>query len=247
MQTEQVQSNELHEIRIEIAALRSELNRYTEQTQNHNAVSLMSDFRENCAEAIVSGYRENGCDAIGKEAGDCPMWEQCRPVFGTLFDETLENIRSGELTSDDIKTIHEKLNALKTHAVNERCASCFAEAEKQLNQQLGMLEAIGVYHTETDIGAAVSSLAEEDVSTLFSDALGSPLRVQILKALYLDSRSFTDISKLTGLRGGNLLFHLEKLQKSMLIVQHGERGEYRISYRGHEVLNAVAELVQKLD
>ncbi|NLO78573.1 MAG: ArsR family transcriptional regulator, partial [Methanomicrobiales archaeon] len=37
------------------------------------------------------------------------------------------------------------------------------------------------------------------------------------------------------------------LQKSGMITQRGERGEYRISYRGFEVLNTVAELVQKLD
>ncbi len=247
MQTEQIQTNELHEIRTEIAALRSDLNRYTEQTYYQQATSLLSDFRDNCADAIVESYRENGCDAIGKEAGDCPMWENCRPVFGALFGEMLENIRSGELSSDDIETIRGKLNALKAHAVNERCVSCFSEAENQLNQQLGMLEAIGVCRISPGAGSAVPSLSEEKAASFFSDALGSPVRIQILKALHNDGKTFTDLSKLTGIRGGNLLFHLDKLQKSGMIIQRGERGEYRISYRGYEVLNTVVELVQKLD
>jgi DNA-binding transcriptional ArsR family regulator/DNA-binding FrmR family transcriptional regulator len=247
MQTDQVPTDELHEIRTEIAALRSDLNRYTEQVHHQQAISLLSDFRNNCADAIVSGYRENGCDAIGKEAGDCSMWKNCRPVFGALFGETLANIQSGELSPDDIEAIRGKMTAMKSQAVNERCASCFSEAENQLNQQLGMLEAIGVCRKEPDTDVAVGSLPEKEAAALFSDALGSPVRIQVLKALYHDGKTFTDLSKLTGIRGGNLLFHLEKLQKCGMILQRAERGEYRISYRGYELLNTVAELVQKLD
>ena len=247
MQTEQIQTNELHEIRSEIAALRSDLNRFTEQAQNQQAVSLLSDFRDSCADAIVRGYQENSCYAVRKEAGDCLMWENCRPVFGSLFGEMLENIRSGEITPDDVGAIREKMAVLKSHALYEKCSACFSEAEKQLNQQLGMLEAIGVYRTVPETSSSVNSLPEEQTASFFSDALGSPVRIQILKALYTEGKTFTCLSKLTGIRGGNLLFHLDKLQKCGMIAQRGERGEYRISYRGYEVLKEVAELVEKMN
>lgn len=247
MQTDSISSHELREIRTEIAALRSELNRYTEQTHHQQATSILSDFRDTCADAIVNSYRENGCDAVGKEAGDCSMWNTCRPAFGALFGEALVNIQSGKLSPDDVGAIREKMAEMKSHGVHERCASCFSEAENQLNQQFGMLAAIGVCQISPHTGNAVASLPEEKAASFFSDALGSPIRIQVLKALHHDGKTFTDISKLTGIRGGNLLFHLDKLQKSGMITQRGERGEYRISYRGFEVLNTVAELVQKLD
>lgn len=246
MQTDQISTDELRELRAEIAALRSDLNSYTEKAHHLQVTSLLSDVRNSCADVIVNGYRENGCEAIGKEAGDCPLWKKCHPIFRALFGEILENLRTGELSTDSIEAIRSKVAAMRSHAAYERCASCFSEAEKQMNQQFGMLEAIGAYRKETDADTAVRSLPEAEAATLFSDALGSQVRIQILKALYHDGKTFTDLSKLTGLRGGNLLFHLEKLQKSGMILQRWERGEYRISYRGYEVLNAIAELLQKL-
>ena len=239
--------NELQEIKAEIAALRSDMNRYTTDTPRLRTASLIEDFQNTCAEAIAGSYRDTGCDAVGIRAGDCAMWENCRPVFAALFEEVFTRVRSGKHSPETIEEITSKIASLSEQAPSERCESCFAEMEKQLENQFGLLAAIGMGQPDTDTDTIVRSLPTEKAALLFSNALGSPVRIQVLKALYKDAKSFTDLSKLTGLRGGNLLFHLDKLQKSALIVQHGERGEYRISYRGHEVLNAVAELVQKLD
>jgi DNA-binding transcriptional ArsR family regulator len=246
MNTEQGINEDIRQIRNEIAELRADVKTFTEQAHHLQATALLAEFRNTCADAIVNGYREAGCDAIGKEANECPLWENCRPVFGNLFGEMLERLRAGKLTSGDISLVREKAAALRSKAPFERCSGCHEEAEKQIIQQLGMLRAIGAYREESNTGDLVRAMPEDEAAALFSDSLSSPVRIQIVKALYREGKSFTDLSKMTGLRGGNLLFHLEKLQKSGMILQRGERGEYQITCRGYEVLNAVAELLEKL-
>ncbi|WAI02331.1 winged helix-turn-helix domain-containing protein [Methanogenium organophilum] len=245
MKPETLPVNEIRELKSEISALRSDLNRYAGQGPGLQGTALLAELRNSCADAIVTGCRDMGCDAIGKKAGDCPLWEKCRSTFQMLFEGVLESIRSGHLTPGEITAIRTRMAEMKDHAPFDRCASCFAESEHQLNQQFRMLEAIGACHEEMDTAVAVRSLPEE-AATLFSDALGSAVRLQVLKACYDDAKTFTELSNLTGLRGGNLLFHLEKLIKSDIIRQKGERGEYRITLRGYELAGSIAELYQKI-
>ena len=49
-----------------------------------------------------------------------------------------------------------------------------------------------------------------------------------------------------GLRGGNLLFHLQKLQESRMIMQRKDRGDYMITEKGFATLIAIGELYADL-
>ena len=72
-------------------------------------------------------------------------------------------------------------------------------------------------------------------------------RFQILKALTVQTRTFSDISQLTGLRGGNLLFHIKKLTDSGMILQRHERGDYIITDKGFKTMTAISQLHQVLN
>jgi predicted transcriptional regulator len=51
---------------------------------------------------------------------------------------------------------------------------------------------------------------------------------------------------MTGLRGGNLLFHIRKLTESGLILQRHERGDYIITDKGHKTMTAISRLYHEL-
>ncbi|WP_269849568.1 hypothetical protein [Methanosarcina horonobensis] len=59
-------------------------------------------------------------------------------------------------------------------------------------------------------------------------------------------KSFSAFSELTGLRGGNLLFHLQKLMDSGLILQQHERGDYMITEKGFRILQGLNEIYSSL-
>ncbi len=54
---------------------------------------------------------------------------------------------------------------------------------------------------------------------------------------------FNEFSELTGLRGGNLLFHLQKLLDGGMILQRHERGDYMITEKGFRVLKGIADIL----
>lgn len=68
-----------------------------------------------------------------------------------------------------------------------------------------------------------------------------------MKGLASETRFFSSLSELTGLRGGNLLFHIQKLLGSGMILQRHERGDYMITEKGYRALLGIAEVYLKLN
>ena len=71
-------------------------------------------------------------------------------------------------------------------------------------------------------------------------------RLEILRAVAFEMKSFSAFSELTGLRGGNLLFHLQRLLDSGLILQMHERGDYMITDKGLKILQGLQEIYSSL-
>lgn len=71
-------------------------------------------------------------------------------------------------------------------------------------------------------------------------------RLEILKAVAYEMKSFSAFSELTNLRGGNLLFHLQKLLDNGLILQMHERGDYMITDKGLKILQGLQEIYSSL-
>jgi len=71
-------------------------------------------------------------------------------------------------------------------------------------------------------------------------------RLEILKAVSFEMKSFSAFSELTSLRGGNLLFHLQKLLDNGLILQMHERGDYMITDKGLKILQGLQEIYSSL-
>jgi len=235
-----IELSELSALRHEVAELRNEIRQYAVPI-GRQVDRLFSESRRQCAEAAVRGHIENASELIGREASGCPHGGRCRTAFTALFERALEHLKTGELPAGSISTIREQLAELQQCAPTDHCAPCFQEAGRQLDRQFRMLEAIRVYQGDKGKDRVIGDLSPEDVASRICYPLSSPHRVRILKALYLEEKSFSDLAVITNLRGGNLLFHLEKLQAAGLIRQHKDRGEYSISLAGYELLMALAE------
>ncbi|NPE27462.1 winged helix-turn-helix transcriptional regulator [Methanococcoides sp. SA1] len=246
MSKQKVTSEDISLLHEEITGLRSELDRFRNEVTRNQTNSLFNEFRNQFAVDFINGSLENAFSLIGNEAKECPGWVKCEPVFVSFFEQLVNYARNGQVSEENISKIRSNFDEIKKHEGTENCSNCLQQVEGYFDQQVGLLHTIGVYQSESDTRSQVQNLHVEDVSSLIGDPLSSSVRVQILKALYDEGRSFTELSKLTKLRGGNLLFHLEKLQNRGMIRQRSERGEYQISVQGYEALNSIAELVGKL-
>jgi DNA-binding transcriptional ArsR family regulator len=93
-----------------------------------------------------------------------------------------------------------------------------------------------------------------DISTFKTNVIMSEIlepvsnnqRLEILRAVAFETKSFSAFSEITGLRGGNLLFHLQKLTDTGLILQQHERGDYMITEKGFKILQGLNEIYSSL-
>jgi DNA-binding HxlR family transcriptional regulator len=91
----------------------------------------------------------------------------------------------------------------------------------------------------------LESLPEKEVVDRILDPVANQYRMQILKLLLAQSRTFSEISGITGMKGGNLLFHLQKLVESGMVSQRYERGDYLLTDKGLNVLEALSDLYEE--
>ncbi len=55
-------------------------------------------------------------------------------------------------------------------------------------------------------------------------------------------KSFSQLTQLTGLKGGHLIFHIKKLMDAGLIVQENNKGDYLVTQRGVAIAQKLSTL-----
>jgi predicted transcriptional regulator len=104
-----------------------------------------------------------------------------------------------------------------------------------------------IYETNKDKREDLSLMPPEEVVDNILEPLCHQKRFEILKSISAETKSFSALSKLTGLRGGNLLFHLQKLVEKGMIIQRHERGDYMITGKGFKVMEGVSSIYSALE
>jgi DNA-binding transcriptional ArsR family regulator len=72
---------------------------------------------------------------------------------------------------------------------------------------------------EEDKKIDISGIEPEKLVSEVCKPVANRQRLLMLKALSGESKTFSELSKLTGMRGGNLLFHLQKLLETGMVLQ----------------------------
>lgn len=174
------------------------------------------------------------------------MKEACKGLFSDLLKNNLDQIREREVSEDSIRNTKSKMEQMRGKAPYEQCKNCFSEAFRLFDKQTDLMRSLRVYRDNDVTRESVKDLPEENIVSDILEPLSNKQRLQMLKALSGETKTFSALSRLTGLRGGNLLFHLQKLQDGGMILQRHERGDYMITEKGYRVLKWVSELYTDL-
>jgi DNA-binding transcriptional ArsR family regulator len=145
-----------------------------------------------------------------------------------------------------VTAYEEKIAELQRRGRFEGCTACIGDMATLFEKQLDLMRSLGVYRQEKAKEASVGDIPEEMIVREIFEPLGNVQRFQMLKSLGTGTRSFSDLSRLTGLRAGNLLFHIKKLTESGMVLQRRERGDYIITDRGYRTLLGIAALYESL-
>jgi len=90
------------------------------------------------------------------------------------------------------------------------------------------------YVSENNLVSLIDRMDTDSMIADVVDPVSSPQRLEIMRTLIRGGMPYSALSNATGLKGGNLFFHLRKLKGAGMVVQNGN--VYEITEKGHRVI-----------
>ena len=236
-------SQEFAEIKKQLAEVQNDLKRYVEQTNQQYLDLLLASSRKEIINALQAHVIEDINEGLDSHmVKSCDMRETCRKKFDEVLTRNAGLIRLDEVGEEKIEESLTDLKKIREKAPYKKCDTCFTEVTRLFAKEVNLMQSLQIYSSKDDRRTSITALPEEELVNRVLDPLSNKARLQILKALYVETKTFTALSELTGLRGGNLLFHIQKLLDTGMILQKHDGGEYLITEKGFTVLSKIKEV-----
>ena len=240
--------NEIRELKTEISGLRTDLKRFIERANQQHINSVLTDLKKNYTGLFTEHQVETAKTSLSDHmVHDCKMREKCYELFMNFLQNTSQHIKDGQVSDEIIQSYREQMKAMRSKGPFDRCDTCFTEVHRLFEKQVDLMQSLGIYQKSGSNADKSSEPADDSVVKDVLEPVANLQRFQILKSLMIQTRTFSDISQMTGLRGGNLLFHIRKLTDAGLILQRHERGDYIITDKGYKTMTAVSQLFRDLN
>ena len=240
--------NEIRELKTEISGLRTDLKRFIERANQQHIDTVLADLKKNYAGLFTENQVEAAkTDLSDHMVHDCKMREQCYELFMDFLKNTSRHIKEGQVSEEIIQSYREQMKAMRSKGPFDRCDTCFTEVHRLFEKQVDLMQSLGIYQRSAGDMSSPSAPVSDSIVGDVLEPVANIQRFQILKSLMIQTRTFSEISQMTGLRGGNLLFHIRKLSDTGLILQRHERGDYIITDKGFKTMTAISQLGQDLN
>ncbi|AFV25244.1 ArsR family transcriptional regulator [Methanolobus psychrophilus R15] len=241
-------SEELAGIKADISSLSQVVARVVEQANDQQLNIMFSELKNDISKPLINYMIQDSKNALSsKMCTDCDKKEICRAAFEKLLQETALLLMDNQVGEEMIEQYEKRFEELRELATTGNCDSCTSHASEVFRKQLDLIRSLNVSgkNKSERLAPGISELPDEVVSYI-CEPLANKQRLLMLRALSTGSKSFSELSRVTGLRGGNLLFHLQKLTDSKIVSQRNERGDYFLTQRGYTILHGLAGLYKGL-
>ncbi len=243
---------EINELRKEVKQFRTETRQRLEVIENevnkHVALNYnrtIIDYVSNMSHDLVANLK---CDRPNEE-------KFCKSQMKSLQDEYLSLLKSGLFTesTDALINAKEKLGSIREMFKEQNrpnCEKCLDNEEQlmesniQLLRQLKLIETPAISLVQNK--ATVATLDAEKACDLIVSPISHKARIQIMQSIYEGKNRFNDLSDGTGLAGGQLIYHINKLRDSGYLDQF-ESKDYVLSNKGLKALVMLAQLSYEIN
>jgi len=234
---------EIRELKTEVTGLRNDLKRFVERANQQHVDAVLGDIKKEYAGVFADHQIGTAkADLSARMVDGCSMQKTCYGVFMEFLENSAQHIRVGEVSDELIQSYRERMKVLRKKGPYDQCDTCFTEVGQLFEKQVSLMQTLGIYRKDTKTTDVLAEIPDEAVVKDLLEPVANAQRFQIVKALATGTRTFSEISQLTGLKGGNLLFHIRKLTESGMILQRHERGDYIITDKGYKTMAAIGEL-----
>ncbi|MEZ5336198.1 MAG: winged helix-turn-helix domain-containing protein [Methanolobus sp.] len=240
--------SELTDIKHMLSDIHNDIRSFMDSANHQHLDSVISNVKEDYSGVIVRHLMDDATKGLEKNmVKKCEMRGDCKTLLSNVLQKNAGLIKGGSVKEASIEENRLELKKLRTMVPYNKCDICFAEASDILTRQVTLMRSMKIYETNKEKRQDLSQLPPEEVVDNILEPLCHQKRFDILKAISGETKSFSALSKLTGLRGGNLLFHLQKLIEKGMIIQRHERGDYMITGKGFRVMEGVNSIYSALN
>ncbi|MDI3486172.1 MAG: hypothetical protein PWQ75_1233 [Methanolobus sp.] len=241
-------NSDLSDIKHMLSDIQSDIRSFMDSSNHQHLDMMVNNVKNDYSGVIVRHLMEDAGKGLEKNmVKKCEMRNDCKGLISNILEKNAGLIRNGSVNEAAIEENRLELKQLRTMVPYDKCDVCFAEASDILSRQVTLMRSMKIYETNKDKREDLSLMPPEEVVDNILEPLCHQKRFEILKAISAETKSFSALSKLTGLRGGNLLFHLQKLVEKGMIIQRHERGDYMITGKGFKVMEGVSSIYSALE
>lgn len=238
---------EVKAVREKLSEMHDDIKKVMEFTSRLRFEAALESSRHEYSNALLSHLFEDIDTGLERNmVKKCPEKKNCTSAFTALLQQNAALIKKNKVDDELISNSREKLDELKCGAPYSKCEKCFSEVSSLLVKQVNLMRSMRIYADNQEQKPDISALKTGVVMSDILEPVSNYQRLEILRAVAFETKSFSAFSELTGLRGGNLLFHLQKLTDSGLILQQHERGDYMITEKGFRILQGLNEIYSSL-
>lgn len=239
--------SEIGDIKTKLDEIQGDIRTFIEDSNRQHFESILAFVRSDYSDVLEKHLIADTEIGLSKNmVKKCDRLEQCRSVFTDMLQKNAALIKQPSVDGEIIENKRVELKTLRKEMPYNKCDICFSEVSDLFEKQVNLMQSLRIYEVNKDQKKNISLTPSQAVIDDMLEPLCHPRRFDILKAVSCQSMSFSALSKLTGLRGGNLLFHLQKLSDSRMIIQQHERGDYMITGKGFKVMEGVSEMYSDL-
>lgn len=245
---EEIYSEKILDIDAKLESIHQDLKRLIERSNKEYLDLMLANLKKDFLNSITSYVSDDIKNGLERGMVDpCEMRETCKSRFTDFLVNNENLILQDNVSKDVIDKKRAELGEIRKGAPFEGCDVCFSEVNSFFDKQLGLISSLQIYSTNEEKRTEISAISNEFMIKSVLEPLSNKQRLQILKSMASETKNFSALSELTGLRGGNLLFHIQKLLESDLILQRHERGDYMITKKGFNLLMMLADFQKLLE
>lgn len=242
------QKHEIIDIGDKLEAMHNDIKRLMEKSNQEYLDLMFANLKKDFLNSIISYVDEDIQNRLEKGMVDpCQMRETCKSTFTEFLSNNTDLLRNEKVSGDIIDKKRAELDEIKKEVPFDKCEICLSEVNSVFDKQLSLISSLQIYNNEDEKKIDISTISEENMVKNVLEPLANKQRLQILKSMSSKTLTFSNLSELTGLKGGNLLFHLQKLLENDLILQRHERGDYMITKKGFNLLLMLTEFQKSLE
>lgn len=238
----------LYDARAKLEAIHQDIKRLMERSNQEYLDLILANFKKDILNSISSYFADDITKGLERNMVDpCKMRETCKDRFTKFLETNTELIRQKKVSEEIINDRKIELEEIRKSAPFDKCDICFSEVDSLFDKQISLISSLQIYDYNKEDKIEISSIPEAKLVKSVLEPVSNKQRLQILKSMALETKTFTALSGLTGLRGGNLLFHIQKLLENDFILQRHERGDYMITEKGYNLLIMLTDFNKYLE